>query len=57
MASNGAYYLHFKDGEVRRTYCHENGIPGCGVGPWTLVMKIDGHQVSLAIIHKGLFRF
>ncbi|XP_028414182.1 uncharacterized skeletal organic matrix protein 5-like [Dendronephthya gigantea] len=25
-----------------KVYCHMTDIPGCGVGGWTLVMKLDG---------------
>ncbi|XP_078378774.1 uncharacterized protein LOC144661935 [Oculina patagonica] len=46
MATNGPYYLQFNNREVQRTYCHVDDIPGCGVGPWTLVMKINGHHMT-----------
>ena len=36
---NGPYKVGCKS-----VYCHME-IPGCGAGPWTLVMKIDGSKV------------
>ena len=40
-----------------KVYCHMNmtttGNGACGDGGWTLVMKIDGSKVALALI--GLY--
>jgi hypothetical protein len=43
---NGIYYLQAKASSQKYpVYCQMTGIPGCGGGGWTLVMKTDGHEV------------
>ncbi|XP_028412861.1 uncharacterized protein LOC114535753 [Dendronephthya gigantea] len=40
---NGAYTLQKNNSSPPyKVYCHMTDIPGCGVGGWTLVMKLDG---------------
>ena len=43
--------------EEYQVYCHMEEIPGCGVGGWTLVMKVDGNKVnsipSAKLINRG----
>ena len=42
---SGGYYLKDDSGKPYLTYCHMEPIPGCGEGPWALVLKADGHKV------------
>ena len=47
LTKNGRYSI-FPFGETgagEEVYCHMSEIPTCGVGGWTLVMKIDGTKV------------
>ena len=53
--SNGVYQLRNNDSlEEYQVYCHLTEISGCGLGGWTLVMKIDGNKVKI-ILYKGIF--
>ena len=43
---NKAYPLKLGS-DILPVYCHmTDGLGACGSGGWTLVMKIDGNQVS-----------
>ncbi|CAB4005221.1 Hypothetical predicted protein, partial [Paramuricea clavata] len=42
---DGIYYLQAKASSQKYpVYCQMTGIPGCGGGGWTLVMKTDGYE-------------
>jgi len=43
VTGNKAYTL-MVDGRKFPAYCHFGNIPGCGNGPWTMVMKINGNS-------------
>ena len=45
--TSGVYTLQNNvTGEKYKAYCHMAEIPGCGVGGWTLVMKVNGNKVN-----------
>ena len=45
--SNGVYKLRKGSLGEYEVYCHMTEISGCGLGGWTLVMKIDGNKVKI----------
>jgi len=49
VRENKSYELQTDSGKIP-VYCHmtSDGIGACGGGGWTLVMKIDGHEVEQA---------
>ena len=47
-SENRKYLLQLPSGKIHAYYHMSNhGLGACGGGGWTLVMKIDGHKVSL----------
>ena len=48
---NGVYMLLNTSLQQYPAYCHMNGIDGCGAGPWTLAMTLDGTKVFLLSLH------
>ena len=50
-SGNGVYQLKYRDlpGEYD-VYCHMTEIDGCEGKGWTLVMKMDGTKVKIAIL-------
>ena len=48
--SNGVYQLRNNAShEEYQVYCHMTKIPKCGLGGWTLVMKLDGNKVKIIL--------
>jgi len=43
VTENKAYTL-MVGGRKFQAYCHFGNIPGCGNGPWTMVMKLNGNS-------------
>ena len=46
-STDGVYSLKSNStGEEYDVYCHMSDLGACGSGGWTLVMKVDGNQVT-----------
>lgn len=47
-------YIFEVNSVAQKVYCHMTDLTGCGLGGWTLTMKIDGTKVKRLINRKQI---